>query len=262
MTIVVKIGGHALDDLAATSTVLRDLAADVGRLRGAGERVVVVHGGGPQIAELLGRVGLESRFVDGLRVTDDATMRIVAMALSEVNLRVVAAFNQAGLAAVGLNGADASLFRASSLGEPWRRAAGAPAVREDAVHALLDAGLVPVVSSVALDEAGDLLNCNADAAAGALARALDAERLVLLSDVDQIRSDAADAASALTTLTYDQLAGLVDSGGARDGMRPKAQAALAALDGGARVVTLANGSRPHALSGALHGEIPTTEVTQ
>ena len=262
MTIVVKVGGHALDDLGAASTVLGDLAADVLTLLGAGERVVVVHGGGPQIADLLARVGLESRFVDGLRVTDDATMRIVAMALAEVNLRVVAAFNQTGLAAVGLNGADASLFRATSLGEPWRRAAGAPTVRVDSVRALLDAGLVPVVSSVALDEAGDLLNCNADSAAGALARALDADRLVLLSDVDQIRADAADAASALTTLTYHQLAELVDSGAARDGMRPKAQAALAALDGGARTVTLANGSRPHALAGALHGEIPTTEVTQ
>lgn len=262
MTIVVKIGGHALDDLSAASTVLGDLAADVRTLRGAGERVVVVHGGGPQIAELLSRVGLESRFVDGLRVTDDATMRIVAMALAEVNLRIVAAFNLAGLSAVGLNGADATLFRATSLGEPWRRAAGAPVVRIDSVMALLDAGLVPVVSSVALDEAGDLLNCNADSAAGALARALDADRLVLLSDVDQIRADAVDATSAVSTLTYDQLSALVDSGAARDGMRPKAQAALAALEGGARVVVLANGARPHALAGALHGEIPTTEVTR
>jgi acetylglutamate kinase len=262
MTIVVKVGGHALDDLAVSSTVLGDLAHDLRSLLEAGQRVVVVHGGGPQIAELLARVGLESRFVDGLRVTDDATMRIVAMALAEVNLRVVAAFNQSGLAAVGLNGADASLFRATSLGEPWRRAAGAPAVRAESLLALLDAGFVPVVSSVALDEMGELLNCNADSAAGAVARALDAERLVLLSDVDQIRADAADASSALAELTYDQLRALVDSGAARDGMRPKAQAALAALEGGARVVTLANGARPHALCGALHGEIPTTEVTQ
>lgn len=262
MTIVVKIGGHALDDLRTSSTVLIDLALDVMGLLDAGERVVLVHGGGPQIADLLARVGLESRFVDGLRVTDDATMRVVAMALAEVNLRIVAAFNQAGLTTVGLNGADASLFRASSLGEPWGRAAGAPSVHVESVAALLAAGLVPVVSSIALDEAGDLLNCNADSAAGALARALDADRLVLLSDVDQIRADAADASSALASLTYEQLHALVDSGAARDGMRPKAQAALAALDGGARVVTLANGARPHALAGALRAEIPTTEVTQ
>ena len=262
MTIVVKLGGHALDDLSAASAVLVELAGDVAALLDGGQRVVVVHGGGPQIADLLARVGLESRFVDGLRVTDEDTMRVVAMALAEVNLRIVAAFNQAGLGAVGLNGADASLFRASSLGEPWRRAAGAPTVRVAALVTLLDAGLVPVVSSVALDEAGDLLNCNADSAAGALARALDADRLVLLSDVDQIRADAADASSALSTLTYDQLAALLESGAARDGMRPKVQAALSALDGGARVVTLANGARPHALADALHGEIPTTEVTQ
>ena len=262
MTIVVKIGGHALDDLHPSSQVLGDLASDVAALVNDGERVAVVHGGGPQIAELLERVGLESRFVDGLRVTDEATMRIVAMALAEVNVRVVAAFNQSGLPAVGLNGADASLFRATSLGESWQRAAGAPTVRADAVDALLDAGFVPVIYSVALDVTGDLLNCNADSAAGALAMALDAERLVLLSDVDQIRADDADASSALDALTYDQLRLLVDSGAARDGMRPKAHAALAALDGGARVVTLANGARPHALVGALHREIPVTEITQ
>ena len=262
MTIVVKVGGHALDDLRASSPVLADLAADVAALTRDGDAVVVVHGGGPQIAELLARVGLESRFVDGLRVTDHATMRVVAMALAEVNLRVVAALNQAGVAAVGLNGADASLFRSTSLGEPWERAAGAPTVRSESVVALLAAGFVPVVSSVALDEAGDLLNCNADSAAGALARALDAERLVLLSDVDQIRADPADAASALGELSYDELRELLESGAARDGMRPKAQAALAALDGGARVVTLANGGRAHALAGALHHEIPTTEVTR
>lgn len=262
MTLVIKVGGHALDDLSAASAVLGDLATDVARLREGGERVVLVHGGGPQIAQLLALAGLESRFVDGLRVTDEPTMGFVAMALADVNLRVVAALNHAGLAAVGLTGADGSLLHSTSLGEPWQRAGGAPSVRADVVLALVDAGFVPVVCSVALDAQGGLLNCNADAAAGALARALDADRLVLLSDVDQIRSDANDPASALTALTRDELRSLVDSGAAREGMRPKAEAALAALEGGARSVTLANGGRAHALAGALSGEIPTTEVTQ
>ena len=262
MTLVVKVGGHALDDLSPTSAVLGDLAVDVARLRDGGERVVLVHGGGPQIASLLAMAGLESRFVDGLRVTDDATMALVAMALADVNLRVVAALNHAGLAAVGLTGADGSLFRSASLGEPWMRAGGAPSVHPDAVHALVNAGFVPVVCSVAVDANGELLNCNADAAAGALARALDADRLVLLSDIDQIRGDAEDPASALGVLTDEELRSLVETGAARDGMRPKAEAALAALAGGARSVTLANGGRPHALAGALSGAIPTTEVTQ
>lgn len=262
MTLVVKVGGHALDDLSSSSAVLADLAADVAQLKQTGERVVVVHGGGPQIAELLSLAGLESRFEDGLRVTDDETMRYVAMALAEVNLRVVAALNHSGLAAVGLSGADATLLSSTSLGEPWRRAGGPPRVRVELIEALTASGYVPVVCSVAVDENGELLNCNADAAAGALAGALDAERLVLLSDVDQIRADANDPASSLARLTGDELSGLIDSGAAREGMRPKALAALAALEGGARSVTLANGARAHALAGALGGEIPTTEVTQ
>jgi acetylglutamate kinase len=262
VTLVVKVGGHALDDLGATSGVLRDLAADVGELRRAGEHVVLVHGGGPQIAELLTVAGRESRFVDGLRVTDETTMRFVAMALSEVNLRVVTALNHAGLAAVGLSGADATLLTSTSLGEPWVRAGGAPLVRAGVVHTLVEGGFVPVVCSVAVDENGELLNCNADAAAGALAGALDAERLVLLSDIDQIRRDADDPASAITALTRSDLRALIDSGAARDGMRPKAEAALAALEGGARSVTVANGGRAHALAGALKRHIPTTEVTQ
>lgn len=262
MTLVVKVGGHALDDLSATSAVLSDLASDVARLRETGESVVIVHGGGPQIADLLAMAGRESRFVDGLRVTDEATMAFVSMALADVNLRVVAALNQAGLAAVGLTGADASLLVSSSLGEPWLRAGGAPSVRLDVVLALVEAGFVPVICSLAVDENGELLNCNADAAAGALAHALDADRLVLLSDIDRIRANADDPASALEALSGGELRSLIDTGAARDGMRPKAEAALAALAGGARSVTLANGGRPHALAGALSGEIPTTEVTQ
>ncbi len=260
MTLVVKVGGHALDDLRPRSAVLGELAQDLGEMLARGERVVLVHGGGPQIAELLGRLGMASRFVDGLRVTDQETMRVVVMAMAEVNTAVVAALSHAGVPCVGLNGADATLFAATSLGPPWDRAAGAPRVRADVVGALLDAGYVPVVSSVSVDENGDLLNCNADAAAGGLARALDAQSLVLLSDVDQIRRDPDDPTTAQSRLSVGALRELVDSGAVREGMRPKALAALAALDEGAASVLVANGTRAHALRRALAGEIPTTEV--
>ncbi len=123
-------------------------------------------------------------------------------------------------------------------------------------------GVTPVVSSVAADASGRLLNVNADAAAGALAAALGADALILLSDVDQVRRDPDDPATSVAVLGKADARDMVDSGLARDGMRPKLLAALDALDGGARAVTLANGTRPHALSGALDGTTATTEVRE
>jgi len=260
--LVVKLGGHALDDLSPRSAVLVELAQDIEALRDAGVDVVVVHGGGPQIAALLDEVGLESRFHEGLRVTDLATMRYVAMALDEVNARVTAALNRAGLASVGLRGADATLLESSPLGDAWGRAGSSPKVRTEIVHVLWSSGLTPVVSPVAVDGHGELLNCNADTVAGALAGALAARTLVLLSDVDQLRADPDDDTSALSSASGALVRALVESGAARDGMRPKMVAALDALDGGAERVVLANGTRSHALRCALGGDGPTTEVVR
>lgn len=257
---VVKIGGHALDSLRPDADVLNSLASDVTTLRQSSVNVVIVHGGGPQITTLLDSVGLTSRFHDGLRVTDEAAMEYVAMALGIVNVRLVAAFNHAGLASVGLSGADGALLRASALGAPWGRAGASPKVDASVVESLWANGLTPVVSSVAVDEAGELVNCNADSAAGALAAALDAAALILLSDIDQLRADPVDPDSALSTVTGDDVRRLIDEGAAREGMRPKMLAALHALEGGAQRVVLANGTQPHALRGALDGSIATTEV--
>jgi acetylglutamate kinase len=258
--LVIKLGGHALDSLSPRSPLLVDLAEDIAGLRTAGTDVVVVHGGGPQIAVLLQAVGMESTFVDGLRVTDAATMAFVAMALGHVNLEITAALNRAGLVCVGLSGADATLFCASSLGEPWGRVGSAPKVRGDIVTTLWSAGVTPLLSSIGVDESGELLNCNADTAAGALAGALGAGVLVLLSDVDQLRTSREDETSALSSVNGTQARELLASGAAHDGMRPKLLAALDALSGGAQRVLLANGTRPHALRDALGGLIATTEV--
>lgn len=260
--VVVKLGGHALDSLEPTSEVLRDLASDVVALRSAGTDVVIVHGGGPQIGALLASTGVESRFHLGLRITNDVTMSYVAMALSEVNIRIVAALNAAGLPAVGLSGADASTLESSSLGEPWLRAGSTPKVRGGLIESLWAQMLTPVMTSVAVDPEGRLLNCNADAAAGALAAALGVSVLVLLSDVDQLRTDPDDTLSAVASATREEVRELVDSGAARDGMRPKMVAALDALDGGAVRILMANGTRRHALRDALNASIPTTEVVR
>ncbi len=260
MSIVVKLGGHALDSLSVDASVLADLASDVMALRADGTDVVVVHGGGPQIAALLEGVGLESHFHEGLRITNTVTMEYVAMALELVNLRVVAALNHHGLDAVGLSGVDGSTVRATSLGPPWGRVGGAPKVRDDVIRALWSCGATPVMNSVSVDDAGGLLNCNADTVAGALAGALDATTLVMLSDVDQLRADVEDATSAISSVSRTGVRQLVASGAVRDGMRPKVTAALDALDAGAVRVVLANGARPHALRDALTCVIPTTEI--
>ena len=258
--VVVKLGGHVLDAMAPDSAVLVDLARDVAALVSDGTKVVVVHGGGPQIGALLSTVGIESRFHEGLRVTGCETMDYVAMALGHVNLHVVAAFNRAGLASIGLSGADGSVVRATSLGPPWDRAGGDVKVRSDVLAAIWATGLTPVLSSVAVATDGGLLNCNADTVAGAVAGALGATTLVLLSDVDQLRADLSDGDSALATVTSAEVHQLIDAGAVRDGMRPKMTAALDALAGGASAVVLANGARRHALRDALARAIPTTEV--
>lgn len=260
--LVVKLGGHALDSLDPDSPVLVDLAHDIELLRSHATNVVVVHGGGPQIAALLHSVGIESRFHEGLRVTDRLTMGYTAMALGQVNVLITAALNRAGLASSGLSGADDSLFCATSVGEPWDRVGGVPKVRGNLVTTLWSVGVTPVVSPVAVDQNGELLNCNADTAAGALAGSLGADVLILLSDVDQLRSTPDDPATAMVSLTRTEVRELLDSGAAREGMRPKMVAALDALSAGAKRVLLANGARSHVLRDALAGRIPTTEVVR
>ncbi len=257
---VVKIGGHALDTLEPSGELLVALAHDVAALNATGTNVVIVHGGGPQIQALLDAVGLPSRFVDGLRVTDDLTLTYVTMALAEVNLRLVAALNAAGLASVGLTGADGSALRAAALGEPWGQVAGVPTVDAELVRTSWAIGVTPVVSPIAVDDCGGLLNCNADTVAGALAAALNARALLLLSDIDQLRDDPLDEATALASVNASDVRKLLEAGAARDGMRPKLLAALDALEGGARRVLMANGTRLHAMRDALAGTIPTTEV--
>ncbi|MEO9180299.1 MAG: acetylglutamate kinase [Acidimicrobiales bacterium] len=260
--VVVKVGGHALDSLEPSSSVLIDLVADIQQLRDGGANVVLVHGGGPQIAELLLRVGVESKFKDGLRITDANTMTFVLMALAEVNVRIVAAFNHAGLASVGLNGSDASLLRSQSVDEPYDRVGTRPTIDRDILDALWAAGFTPVVSPVALDEFGEPLNCNADSVAGAIAGALEADVLVLLSDIDQLLADVDDSTSAMEAVSANEILNMQRSGAARDGMNPKLTAAYDALSGGARKILLANGTRPHSLRDALAQKIPTTEVVR
>jgi acetylglutamate kinase len=256
----VKLGGHALDDLSPTSENLASLAMDILTLRANGTAVVLVHGGGPQIAALLQSVAAENAFIDGLRVTSHDTMAYVDMALAGVNRAVVAALHVHGVRAVGVSGADGGVLQGVALGAPWGQVATAIRVEPSLLHTLLADEWVPVISPVANDDNGVRLNCNADTAAGALAGALSSDGLVLLSDIDQLRADPDDPATGLATIHLADVEAMIASGAARDGMRPKLTAATDALHAGAARVWLANGTRPHVLRDLIAQQLLTTEV--
>lgn len=186
-TVVVKYGGNAI---AGTSEhdALSLFAQDIVLMHAIGIRPVVVHGGGPQINEMLARVGVESTFVDGRRVTDAQTMEIVRMVLlGQVNPQIVAAINTHGTVAVGVSGEDAGLIRAVPRGEGLGFVGDVSRINPEVVIRLLDDGFVPVVSTVGVDESGQAYNINADSVAGAIAEALHAEKIIYLTDIEGLR---------------------------------------------------------------------------
>ncbi|MGH3341618.1 MAG: acetylglutamate kinase [Carbonactinosporaceae bacterium] len=248
-TVVVKLGGHAMTDDA----LARAFAQDVVFLRYAGLRPVVVHGGGPQITAHLQRLGVETRFAAGLRVTTPETMHVVRMVLvGQVQREIVGLVNRHGPFAVGLSGEDAHLLTAQ------RRTPvvdGAPVdiglvgevvdVAPGAVRSLLGDGRIPVVSSIARGEDGQVYNVNADTAAAALAVALAAEKLVVLTDVEGLYADWPASGEVVSRLTATELDALLPE--LSSGMVPKMEACLRAVKGGVPAAHVLDGRVPHAL---------------
>jgi acetylglutamate kinase len=254
MLIVLKYGGNAMAAPGGPDPLLDEIAARAA----AGERIVVVHGGGPQIdAELVVR-GIVTERIDGQRVTDAQTLAVTERVLcGEVNKALVRALARRGARAAGVSGEDGGLVRArrllarggASLGFVGEVTSVDPAL----LHALLDGGFLPVVAPVALAEDGSTaLNVNADTAAGAIAGALGADAYVIVTDVDRVRRDLADPGSGIAHLSALQARELLDSGVFGGGMRPKMDSALAALHGGARSVVI-GGQGPQAIERALSG---------
>ncbi|GAA3241767.1 acetylglutamate kinase [Dactylosporangium siamense] len=248
-TIVIKYGGNAMLD----NELKRAFAADMVFLRHVGIKPVVVHGGGPQISAMLKRLGIASEFKGGLRVTTAETADVVRMVLvGQVGRELVGLINEHGPHAVGMSGEDAGLFTAV------RRPAiidGSPVdigqvgdvehVNIGAVTDLIAAGRIPVVSTVAPDADGVLHNLNADTAAGALAIALKARKLVVLTDVEGLYARYPDPASLISQLTADQLADLLPT--LESGMVPKMEACLRAVKGGVPAAHVVDGRVPHSL---------------
>jgi len=243
-TVVIKYGGSAM----AEEELRASFALDVVLLKYVGLRPVVVHGGGPQIATTLERLGKESRFVDGLRVTDDETMEVVEMVLGgRVNPEIVALVQRGGGTAVGLSGCDGDMIRVTRRTDEGRdlgRVGRVVGVDPAPIEAVTAGGFVPVVAPVGVDEEGVSHNVNADEAAGAIAGALGAEKLILLTDVEGIL----DASSSLVRqLNGEEAARLIEDGTIREGMIPKTRCCIDALKQGVRSAHVLDGRQRHAI---------------
>ncbi|EHQ87504.1 acetylglutamate kinase [Desulfosporosinus youngiae] len=255
-TVVIKYGGHAMVDPVLKESVMLDILL----LHSVGIRPVLVHGGGPEINAMLKKVGIESHFVQGLRVTDAQTMEIAQMVLlGKLNTEMVSLLNRFGGKSVGLSGKDAKLLMAmkkpmqlpNSLGKMEDVDLGLvgeiQSVTPDILNTLLDQGYIPVISPVASGEEGETFNVNADTAAGKIAEALKADKLLLLTDVRGILRDVADQGSLISTISRGEVEVLKKQGILTGGMLPKVECAVSALDSGVGSVHILDGRLSHAI---------------
>lgn len=246
---VIKYGGNAMTD----EGLKRDLAKDIVFLRQVGVKPVVVHGGGPQISSMLDRLGIDSEFRSGFRVTTPEAMEVVRMVLvGQVGRELVNLINQEGPYAVGMSGEDGGLFtavrRLATVGDEevdLGLVGDIDSVNPSGLIDLIEAGRIPVVASVAPDAGGVIHNVNADTAAAALAAAIGAKRLVMLTNVAGLYANYPDPDSLITEISADDARAMLPS--LATGMVPKVEACLAAVDGGVQSATISDGTQPHSL---------------
>jgi acetylglutamate kinase len=243
-TVIVKYGGSAMVDEATRE----NFADDVAMLHYVGIKPVIVHGGGPHISAAMGQRGIEPQFHEGLRITDAETIRVVQSTLvGEINPDIVRLINNHGPVATGVSGLDANLF----LAEPYSQTHGfvgkVVEVNTALVENLQAQGYVPVVAPIARGKDGKTYNLNADTAAGALASALGASKLVFLTDVEGLYRDLGDHSSLISKITTSGLTELIDSGSISSGMLPKLKACVSAVDSGVRSAHILDGRIQHSL---------------
>ena len=248
-TMVIKYGGHAMTDEALQSGFARDVAL----MKLVGMKPVVVHGGGPQIGAVLQRIGKESTFVDGLRVTDSETMDVVGMVLGgQVNKNIVQRINQHGGKAVGLSGEDGALIRARKMVfAEHRLAAGidmghvgeVESINTSIIDMLTKGDFIPVIAPLGSDATGQFYNINADLVAGRLAEVLQAEKLIVLSNVPGLQDE---EGCVVTGVGTDELHGYIDRGVIQEGMLPKINALVEAVEKGVSSAHIIDGRVPHA----------------
>lgn len=246
-TVVVKYGGNALAG-ASEADALALFAQDIVLMHSVGMRPVVVHGGGPQISDLMQRLGKVAEFRNGLRVTDAETVDIARMVLiGQVNPQLVSAINVHGALAVGVSGEDAGLIRATARDPELGFVGDVETVNPKLLVGLMDEGFVPVVATVGTDAVGQAYNINADTVAGAIAEALGAEKLVYLTDIEGLRRVVDDPASLIRQTSAAELEGLMADGTIAGGMIPKVTSCVQAVRNGVRRAHILDGRIPHVL---------------
>jgi len=254
-TVVVKYGGNVIGDVSrdaddddAERRSLASFAQDVVLMRSVGMRPVVIHGGGPQIGRLMERLGKTPEFRNGLRVTDAETLDIARMVLvGKVNRDIVGAINVHAALAVGLSGEDGSLLQAVAHSDDLGYVGDVKAVEASMIERLLNEELIPVVATIGSDATGQSYNINADTAAGAIAVALGAAKLVYLTNIEGLRRDINDPASLVRTANVTEVKELMAAGSIGEGMVPKLEACLTAVTNGVGQAHILDGRRPHAL---------------
>ncbi|WP_439105019.1 acetylglutamate kinase [Celeribacter marinus] len=239
-TVVIKLGGHAM----GSDEAMEDFARDVVLMQQVGVKPVIVHGGGPMINQMLDKLGIESTFVNGKRVTDKTTVEVVEMVLSGlVNKRIVQAINGQGGRAVGISGKDANLMICEQTNADLGFVGTPVDMDPRIIRELGDENLIPVIAPLGAGKNGETFNVNGDTAAGAIAGALKADRLLLLTDVSGVKGSDGEV---LTALNSEQIIELTNEGVIAGGMIPKTQTALDALKEGVRAVVILDGRAPNA----------------
>ena len=238
--VVIKLGGHAMTSDQGMETFARDIAL----MRQVGINPIIVHGGGPMINAMLKKLKIESKFINGKRVTDQATMEVVEMVLSgSVNKKIVQAINDQGGRAVGLSGKDDKLIECEQTDEDLGMVGSPSKINPSVINTLTENDTIPVIAPLGYGPNGKTFNINADTAAGAIAAALKADRLLLLTDVSGVKNSDGDV---ITELTAQKIKDMIKEGTISGGMIPKTETALYALDGGVRAVVILDGRVPNA----------------
>ena len=243
-TVVVKYGGNAMVNDELKQQVMEDIVL----LQLIGVKVVLVHGGGPEISEMMSALGKKPEFVDGLRVTDKETVDIVQMVLAgKVNKTLVNLLEIKGAHAVGLSGIDGRLIEAEIKDERLGFVGNVTKINIEPVTDMLDGGYIPVISTVACDREGNIYNINGDTAAAYIAGALEAERLIMMTDIAGIMRDKDDPATLLSELTVSQAKELFENGTISGGMIPKVECCITALNQGVKNAVIMDGRVPHSI---------------
>ena len=244
---VVKYGGNALAG-ASESDALELFAKDIVLMYSVGIKPIVVHGGGPQISDLMKRLGKETEFRNGLRVTDAETVSIAQMVLmGQVNPQIVAAINVHGALAVGMSGVDAGLIKARAIDPDLGYVGEVTSVNAEIINSLLDDNLIPVLATIGVDDACQPFNINADTVAGAVAEAVGAEKIIYLTDIEGLRRVVDDPASLIRQITSSELSKLIADGVIAGGMIPKVASCISAVDSGVARAHILDGRIPHVL---------------